>query len=115
MSWCSLLRRHILSVLSQELHRCSYSPFWNPTGGAGAVEGAGGGADVHVEGDADVGVAGQAGDVGGVDVPGEQGVGAEHVAQAVPGPWPAPGGVAPAGGVVGGGQDAAGEVGGPPV
>jgi hypothetical protein len=41
-----------------------------------------------------VGVPGQAGDVGGVDVPGEQGGAAEHVAQAVPGPGPGPGGAA---------------------
>src|SRR5260221_3462814 len=84
-------------------------------GGAGSVEGAGGGADVHVEGDADVGVPGQAGDVGGVHVPGEQGGGAEHVPQAVPGPGAVAAGVAPSGGEVGGGQDAAGEVGGAPV
>ena len=35
-------------------------------GCAGAVQDAGGGADVHVEGDADGGVAGHAGDVGGL-------------------------------------------------
>jgi hypothetical protein len=34
---------------------------------AGAVEEAAGGADVHVEGDAVAGVAGHAGDVGGVE------------------------------------------------
>src|ERR1017187_6221256 len=78
-------------------------------GGAGAVEGSGGGSDVHVEGDPDAGVAGEAGDVGGVHVPGEQGGGAEDVAQAVPGPGGVPGrGGAPAGGMVGGGQDAGG-------
>src|SRR6202050_5234252 len=53
---------------------------------AGAVEDAGGGAEVQVEGDAVVGVAGHAGDVGGVEFPGEQGGGAEDVAEAVPGP-----------------------------
>src|SRR5499433_4292758 len=84
-------------------------------GGAGAVEGAGGGADVEVEGGAVVGVPGQAGDVGGVDVPGEQGGGAEHVAQAVPSPWPSAVAAAPSGGLVGGGQDAAAEVAGAPV
>src|SRR5690348_17141086 len=81
---------------------------------AGAVEDAGGGADVHVQGGADVGVAGDGGDVGGVEFPGEQGGGAQDVAQAVPGPGAVAAGVAPAGGVVGGGQDAAVEVGGPP-
>src|SRR6202034_2622411 len=84
-------------------------------GGAGAVECAGGGADVHVEGGADVGVAGEAGDVGGFDVPGEQGGGAKDVAQAVPGPGAVALRVAPSGGEVGGGQDAAGEVGRAPV
>src|SRR5689334_10136289 len=83
-------------------------------GGAGAVEDAGGGADVHVQGGADVGVAGDSGDVGGVEFPGEQGGGAQDVAQAVPGPRPVAVLVAPAGLVVGGGQDAAVEVGGPP-
>src|SRR6185437_14138236 len=67
-------------------NRCMIIRTRLPGGGSGAVEGAGGGADVHVEGDADVGVSGQAGDVGGVDVPGEQGGGAEDVPQAVPGP-----------------------------
>src|SRR5690349_11870184 len=81
-------------------------------GCAGAVQDAGGGADVHVEGDADVGVAGHAGDVGGLQVPAGQGGSAEHVPQAVPGPGAA--GVAPPGGLVGGCQDAAVEVGGPP-
>lgn len=55
-------------------------------GAAGAVEDAGGGADVQVERDADIGVRGQAGDVAGLDPPGEQPGGAEDVAQAVPGP-----------------------------
>ena len=67
------------------------------------MEDAGGGADVHVEGDAVVGVAGHAGDVGGVEFPGEQGGGAEDVAEAVPGPLAVAVGVAPAGDVVGGG------------
>ena len=83
-------------------------------GCAGAVEDAGGGADVHVQGGADVGVAGDGGDVGGVEFPGEQGGGAQDVAQAVPGPGAVAVLVAPAGQVVGGGQDAAVEVGGPP-
>src|ERR1022692_1936866 len=84
-------------------------------GCAGAVQDAGGGADVHVQGGADVGVPGHGGDVGGVELPGEQGGGAQHVPQAVPGPGPGAvaGGVAPAGLQVGGGQDAAVEVGGP--
>src|SRR5258708_33659651 len=81
---------------------------------AGAVEDAGGGADVHVEGDAVVGVAGHAGHVGGVELPGEQSGGAEHVPQAVPGPGAVAVLVAPPGCLVGGGQDAAVEVGGPP-
>src|SRR5438067_13739795 len=88
---------------------------WLLGGLAGAVEDAGGGADVHVEGDAVVGVAGHAGHVGGVEVPAEQGGGAEHVALAVPGPVAVAVLVAPPGGPVGGGQDAAVEVGGPPV
>ena len=97
------------------------SGFYVETGGmllggcAGAVQDAGGGADVHVEGDADVGVAGHAGDVGGLQVPAEQGGGAEHVPQAVPGPGADAAGVAPPGGLVGGRQDAAVEVGGPPL
>jgi hypothetical protein len=53
---------------------------------AGAVEDARGAADLHVERDAVVGVARHAGDVGDVKLPGEQGCGAEHVSQAVPGP-----------------------------
>ena len=67
-------------------------------GGAGAVQDAGGGADIHVQGDAVVGVAGHAGHVGGIELPGEQGGGAEHVPQAVPGPLAAAVGVTPAGG-----------------
>src|SRR5579859_3608595 len=70
-------------------------------GVAGAVQDALGGADVHVEGDAVVGVAGHAGHVGGVEFPGEQGGGAEHVPQAVPGPGAVAVLVAPAGGLVG--------------
>src|ERR1039457_72530 len=88
---------------------------WLLGGVAGAVQDALGGADVHVEGDAVVGVAGHAGHVGGVEFPGEQGGGAEHVPQAVPGPVAVAVLVAPAGGPVGGRQDAAVEVGGPPV
>src|ERR1035438_9857405 len=84
-------------------------------GCAGAVQDTGGGADVFVEGCADVGVSGDGGDVGGVEFSGEQGGGAQYVPQAVPGPGAVAGGVAPAGGEVGGGQDAAVEVGGPPV
>jgi hypothetical protein len=60
-------------------------------------------------------VPGHGGDVGGVEFPGEQGGGAEHVPQAVPGPVADAAGVAPAGCPVGGSQDAAVEVGGPPV
>src|SRR5690349_20235016 len=81
---------------------------------AGAVEDAGGGADVHVQGGADVGVAGDGGDVGGVEFPSEQGGSAQDVTQAVPGPASVAVLVAPAGLVVGGGQDAAVEIGGPP-
>ena len=88
---------------------------WLGGGGAGAVEDADGGANVHVEGDAVVGVAGHAGDVGGVELPGEQGGGAEHVPQAVPGPGAVAVLVAPSGCLVGGSQDAAVEIGGPPV
>src|SRR5450755_455786 len=83
-------------------------------GGVGAVEDAGGGADVHVEGGAGGGVAGEGGDVVGFEVPGEQGCDAEYVAEAVPGPVAVAGGVAPSGWLVGGCQDAAVEVGGPP-
>ncbi len=71
-------------------------------GCAGAVQDAGGGTDVHVEGDADVGVAGHAGDVGGFQVPAGQGGGAEHVPQAVPGLGARAVLVAPSGGVIGG-------------
>jgi hypothetical protein len=84
-------------------------------GCAGAVEAAGGGADVHVERDAVVGVAGHAGHVGDVQLPGEQGGGAEHVPQAVPGPAAVAAGVAPADLQVGAFEDVAVEVGGPPV
>ncbi len=84
-------------------------------GAAGAVEDAGGGADVHVERDAVVGVPGHAGHVGGVELPGEQGGGAEHVPQAVPGPRAVAVGVPPAGGQVGALEDVAAEVGRPPV
>jgi hypothetical protein len=85
-------------------------------GGCGcAVEDAGGGADAHVERDAVVGVAGDAGHVGGVEFPGEQCSGAEHVPQAVPCPRALAAGVAPPGGRVGRGQDAPVGVRGPPV
>ena len=66
-------------------------------GGAGAVEDAGGGADVYVQGDAVAGVASYAGHVGGIELPGEQGGGTEHVPQAVPGPLAAAVGVTPSG------------------
>ena len=82
---------------------------------AGAVEDAGGGADVHVERDPVVGVPGHAGHVGGVELPGEQGGDAEHVPQAVPCPGAVAVLVAPSGGQVGALQDVAVEVGGPPV
>src|SRR5689334_8828961 len=88
---------------------------WLLGGGVGAVEDAGGGADVHVEGDTGVGVAGHAGDVGGVEFPGEQGGGAEHVPQAVPGPLAVPSRVTPAGGVIGTFEDVTAEVGRAPV
>jgi hypothetical protein len=55
-------------------------------GGAGAVQDAGGGADVHVQGDAVAGMAGHPGHVGGLELPGKQGGRAEHMPQAVPGP-----------------------------
>ena len=84
-------------------------------GSVGAVEDAGGGADVHVQGDAVVGMAGHAGHVGGVKLPGEQGRGAEHVPQAVPGPAAVAAAVTPAGREVGGLEDLAAVVGGPPV
>jgi hypothetical protein len=72
-------------------------------------------AQSRTRGDADVGVPGHAGDVGGLQVPAEQGSRAEHLPQAVPGPGAFAVGVAPPGGQVGGRQDAAVEVGGPPV
>jgi len=59
--------------------------------------------NVHVKGGADVGVPGHGGDVGGIEFPGEQGGGAQHVPQAVPGPRAVAAGVAPAGSRVGGG------------
>src|SRR2546423_11642788 len=98
-----------------------FSPFWtrgpsNLLGsGAGAVKDAGGGADVHVEGDAVVGVPGHAGHVGGVELPGEQGGGAEHVPQAVPGPLAAAVLVPPSGRPVGALEEVSVEVGGAPV
>src|SRR5579862_1988287 len=70
-------------------------------GGASSVEDAGGGADIHVERDAVVGVTRHPGHVGGVELPGEQRRGAEHVPQAVPGPRPLTRSVTPAGGQVG--------------
>ena len=88
---------------------------WLLRGGAGAVEDASGGADVHVQGDAVVGVAGHAGHVGGVELPGEQGGGTEHVPQAVPGPLAVAADVAPSGGEIGGLEDVAAEIGRPPV
>jgi len=84
-------------------------------GCAGAVEDAGGGADVHQQGGADVGVTGHAGHVRCVELPGEQGGGAEHVPQAVPGPPAVTVAVPPAGRQVGALEDVAVEVGGPPV
>src|ERR1035438_10739036 len=84
-------------------------------GATGAVENTGGGADVQVEGDAVVGMAGHAGHVGGVEFPGEQSGGAEHVPQAMPGPVAAAVGVTPSGRQVGGLEDLAAVVGGPPV
>ena len=80
------------------------------SGFAGAVEDAGGGTDVHQQGGADVGVPGHAGHVGGVEFPGEQGRGAEHVPQAVPGPLAVAVRVAPADGQVGALEDVAVEV-----
>ena len=82
---------------------------------AGAVKDAGGGANVHVERDPVVGVACHAGDVGYVELPGEQGRGAEDVPQAVPGPVAVAIGIAPADLQVGVFEDVAVEVGGPPV
>ena len=80
---------------------------------ASAVEDAGCGADVHQQSSADVGVPGHARYVGGVELPGEQGGGAEDVPQAVPGPPAVAGAVAPADGGVGALEDVAVEVGGP--
>jgi len=71
-------------------------------------------ADVHVEGDAHVGVAGHPGHVGGIQAPGEQGGSAEHVPQAVPDPLSAASLVPPPGGRIGALEDVAVEVGGPP-
>jgi hypothetical protein len=73
------------------------------------------GSDVHVEGDAVVDAAGHAGDVGRVEFPGEQGGGAEHVPQAVPGPHAVAVGIAPSGLRVGRLQDSTVEVRRPPV
>ena len=80
---------------------------------AGAVEDAGGGADVHQEGGADVGVPGHGRHVGGVEFPGEQGGRAEHVPQAVPGPPAVAVTVAPPGCQVGGFENGPVEVGRP--
>src|SRR5579859_1055210 len=88
---------------------------WLLGGRAGAVEDARGAADILVERDAVVGVAGHPGHVGDVELPGEQGRGAEDVAQAVPGPVAVAVGVAPADLQVGALEDVAVEVGGPPV
>jgi len=79
-------------------------------GAASSVQDAGCGPDVQVEGDADVGVPGQAGDVAGLDLPGEQRGGAEDVSQAMPGPGPAAVFTAPSDGPVGGHEDPAAEV-----
>jgi hypothetical protein len=76
-------------------------------GRAGAVEDACGGADVHVERDAVVGVPGHPGHVGRVELPGEQRRGAEHVPQAVPGPPTLTGAATPPGLQVGELEDAA--------
>ena len=83
------------------------------SGFAGAVEDAFGSADVHQQRGADVGVPGHAGHVSGLQFPGEQGGGAEHVPQAVPGPPTLAGAVTPAGHGVGALEDVAVEVGGP--
>src|SRR5579864_6944402 len=88
---------------------------WLFGGCACAVQDAGGGADVHVEGGAVVGVPGHAGYVGGVELPAEQCGGAEHVPQRVPDPSSAAVRVAPARGQVGALEDVAAEVGRPPV
>jgi len=73
---------------------------WSSGRLAGAIQDADDGADVHVEGDAHVGVAGP-GHVGGIRAPGEQGGSAEHMPQAVPSPLSAASLVAPSGGRVG--------------
>ena len=78
------------------------------------VEDAGGGADVHVEGGPVVGVTSHPGHVGRVELPGEQGRGAEDVAEAVPHPPPFPLRVAPAGRAVSAGQHVPLEVRRPP-
>jgi hypothetical protein len=88
---------------------------WLFGGGSRAVQDAGGGADVHVEGDPVVGVAGHPRHVRRVEFPGEQGGGAEHVPQAVPGPRAVAVGVAPARLQVGRLQDSAVEIAGTPV
>ncbi len=67
------------------------------SGCSGTVEDSGGGANVHVEGGAVVGVPGHAGYVGGVELPGEQRRSTEHMPQRVPGPLAAAAGVTPAG------------------
>jgi len=85
------------------------------SGFAGAVEDAFGGADIHQERGADVGVPGHAAHVGGVELPGEQRGRAEHVPQAVPGPLAVAADVAPADRQVGALEDVAVEVAGPPV
>ena len=84
-------------------------------GRACAVQDARGGADVHVKRDAVVGVPGHPGHVGGVELPGEQRRGAEHVPQRVPSPRAIAVRIAPADRQVGGGKDAPVEVGGAPV
>ena len=84
-------------------------------GAARALQRAGDTADVHLEGDPDVGVAGEAGHIGDVHPPGVQRGGAEHVPQAVPGPPGTAIRIAPPGRQVSGLEDATVEVGGPPV
>jgi hypothetical protein len=59
-------------------------------------------------------VAGHAGHVGGVELPGEQGGGAEHVSQAVPGPSAVTRVVTPSGRGVGALEDVTVEVARPP-
>jgi hypothetical protein len=84
-------------------------------GSVGAVQDADGGADVHIQGDAVVGVADHPRYVSSVKFPGKQGGGAEHMPQAVPGPVAVAVRVAPSGRQVGGLEDLAAVVGGPPV